>query len=187
MSANTLFSHKIASNDLTAPSIDLYSGTSNNDAIYYDEHISVAHSDVGGDVSVIVNGYAHSLNQFVTSMPTMVNATIHTNQTKFNDDALRRDYIFDRIDVRIIFISLYAIVFFCCFCGKSIYPYQCTLCLTINFDLYAHFIFRPFKFDLISIETRILYSKCEHSSFSIIHLEYNSMCKNVYKHIFDIE
>lgn len=46
------------------------------------------------------------------------------NATNFSaydtySDYPNEDYIFDRTDVRIIFITLYTIVFCCCFFGKS--------------------------------------------------------------------
>ncbi|XP_043475578.1 trissin receptor-like [Leptopilina heterotoma] len=41
------------------------------------------------------------------------------NETIFNDNStINEDYIFDRIEVKIIFITLYSIVFFCCFFGN---------------------------------------------------------------------
>lgn len=35
-----------------------------------------------------------------------------------DDDTAKRDFVFDRTDVRIIFISLYSLVFCGCFVGK---------------------------------------------------------------------
>ena len=41
------------------------------------------------------------------------------NETVFNDNStFNEDYIFDRIEVKVIFITLYSIVFVCCFFGK---------------------------------------------------------------------
>lgn len=51
---------------------------------------------------------------------------IHGGDTSFianfsfvNDvDGSKRDFVFDRTDVRVIFITLYSLVFCCCFFGK---------------------------------------------------------------------
>lgn len=41
-----------------------------------------------------------------------------TNQTIADDKELfRRDHVFDRTDVRVIFITMYSLVFCCCFLG----------------------------------------------------------------------
>lgn len=41
------------------------------------------------------------------------------NDTIFGrNETVVREFIFDRTDVRIIFITLYSLVFFCCFFGK---------------------------------------------------------------------
>lgn len=46
--------------------------------------------------------------------------TIVSNDSlqNFSNTSTNGDYIFDRIDVKIIFITLYSIVFFFCFFGK---------------------------------------------------------------------
>ena len=47
------------------------------------------------------------------------------NDTKFANDTMdydyeQREYIFDRKEVKVIFITLYSLVFCCCFFGKFI-------------------------------------------------------------------
>lgn len=57
-----------------------------------------------------------SLNK-TTSSPEDVNVSrINETGPLYNED----EYIFDRTDVRAIFITLYTIVFCCCFFGKYI-------------------------------------------------------------------
>lgn len=34
------------------------------------------------------------------------------------NESLAEDYIFDRTDVRVVFVTLYSVVFACCFFGK---------------------------------------------------------------------
>lgn len=40
-----------------------------------------------------------------------------TNRSQHFRDLMRKDFVFDRTDVRVMFISLYSLVFCCCFCG----------------------------------------------------------------------
>lgn len=42
----------------------------------------------------------------------------HTNQTSDGDELFQKDHVFDRTDVRVIFIVMYSVVFCCCFFGK---------------------------------------------------------------------
>lgn len=47
------------------------------------------------------------------------NQTIaHANQTIGEEELLKKDHVFDRTDVRVIFITMYTLVFCCCFFGK---------------------------------------------------------------------
>lgn len=39
----------------------------------------------------------------------------------------KRDFVFDRTDVRVIFITLYSMVFCCCFFGKFDFKYLCAI------------------------------------------------------------
>lgn len=53
-----------------------------------------------------------------------VSTTIQPNSSRdlpVVDEPLKKDFVFDRIDVRVIFITLYTLVFCCCFFGKLIY------------------------------------------------------------------
>lgn len=48
-----------------------------------------------------------------------------TNQTIADDEELFiRDHVFDRTDVRVIFIAMYSLVFCCCFFGKFEFWYD---------------------------------------------------------------
>lgn len=42
----------------------------------------------------------------------------HSNETIENDELLKRDHVFDRTDVRVIFTIIYTLVFCCCFFGE---------------------------------------------------------------------
>lgn len=44
-----------------------------------------------------------------------------SNETIDNDELLKRDHVFDRTDVRVIFTIIYTLVFCCCFFGKFKY------------------------------------------------------------------
>ncbi|KAL0105634.1 hypothetical protein PUN28_015849 [Cardiocondyla obscurior] len=46
------------------------------------------------------------------------NESYMNNETLFHNVSLSEDYIFDRTDVKVIFITLYTIVFVCCFFGN---------------------------------------------------------------------
>ena len=51
-------------------------------------------------------------NVTTTSIPNASTVTSAVVQSS------KKDYIFDRTDVRVIFITIYCLVFFCCFVGK---------------------------------------------------------------------
>lgn len=44
-----------------------------------------------------------------------------------DDESLKKDFVFDRTDVRVIFITLYSLVFCCCFLGKHKLAIICLL------------------------------------------------------------
>lgn len=45
----------------------------------------------------------------------------HSNGTIQNDELLKRDHVFDRTDVRVIFTIIYTLVFCCCFFGEFLF------------------------------------------------------------------
>ncbi|XP_072761496.1 uncharacterized protein [Anoplolepis gracilipes] len=51
------------------------------------------------------------------------NETYLNNETLLYNVSLNEDYIFDRTDVKVIFITLYTIVFVCCFFASLINIY----------------------------------------------------------------
>lgn len=54
------------------------------------------------------------------------------------DTGGKRDFVFDRTDVRVIFITLYSMVFCCCFFGNFFHVNRCVevrLCLEWGYDL----------------------------------------------------
>lgn len=56
-------------------------------------------------------------SEYDPNLMIMLASNVTTYETQF-DELSKKDFIFDRIDIRIIFISLYSLVFTCCFCGK---------------------------------------------------------------------
>lgn len=54
-------------------------------------------------------------DQFFASLNS---SNISLINSTFNHDIVHKEYIFDRKEVRIIFIILYSIVFCCCFFGE---------------------------------------------------------------------
>lgn len=68
--------------------------------------------------------YTNYENYSGTTMGHNVSYTNYTNAT--NENAyfhnlslpIKKDFVFDRSDVRILFITLYSLVFCCCFFGK---------------------------------------------------------------------
>lgn len=65
-------------------------------------------------------------NEFETQIDNFTNGSGEHGIDGFMDgaDKVSREYIFDRTDVRVIFITLYSIVFCCCFFGKIYYCHQ---------------------------------------------------------------
>lgn len=58
-------------------------------------------------------------NHFLMNGTTYAMNLTHENQSTFSgNDLLKKDFIFDRTDVRVIFITLYSLVFSGCFFGK---------------------------------------------------------------------
>lgn len=43
---------------------------------------------------------------------------VPTNRSIDDEELLKKDHVFDRTDVRVIFITMYSLVFCCCFFGK---------------------------------------------------------------------
>lgn len=62
----------------------------------------------------------YQLNGTSTTSDIYLNSTF--SNSIYNDDYFEtKDYIFDRTGVRILFITLYSLVFCCCFFGKFIF------------------------------------------------------------------
>lgn len=64
---------------------------------------------VNNEMAIIKN-----FSQSLIVTPSIINFTNHSNLDE------RKDFVFDRLDVRVIFITLYSLVFCCCFFGKTI-------------------------------------------------------------------
>lgn len=82
-------------------------------------------------------------------------------QNQSNDEALQHEYIFDRTDVRTIFIVMYGIVFCCCFCGKFYewllaWVFFCSLPPSISFvEEFIFFLSYSFSYPKIENENEI--------------------------------
>lgn len=63
-----------------------------------------------------INGTDAFLNNTILSR--MQNAGNVSNSTLLDDEPFKKDFVFDRTDVRVIFITMYTLVFCCCFFGK---------------------------------------------------------------------
>lgn len=64
-----------------------------------------------------LNGTDFFIN--LTSTATTSNHFRSANETTMDDDELmKKDFVFDRTDVRVIFITMYTLVFCCCFFGE---------------------------------------------------------------------
>lgn len=59
-------------------------------------------------------------NWYDSNSSTTIQPFYYTNNTTTTiaDEPLKKDYVFDRTDVRVIFITLYSLVFCCCFLGE---------------------------------------------------------------------
>lgn len=63
-----------------------------------------------------MTGYLENITQI-----NIFNQSSFMNESDYNDaDLENKEYIFDRLEVRVIFITLYSLVFCCCFFGEWI-------------------------------------------------------------------
>lgn len=83
--------------------------------------------NITGDRTTII--YSDNLNVPSNWFDNNISTTIQPNNNssrEFNlfggglgdDETLKKDFVFDRTDVRVIFIALYSLVFCCCFLGE---------------------------------------------------------------------
>lgn len=76
--------------------------------------------------STIISNVKYTKNLVIVYNDTWENVPVNISQINSNESNFNRtqfpleddEYIFDRTDVRAIFITLYTIVFCCCFFGK---------------------------------------------------------------------
>lgn len=103
---------------------DLLPHSFNNNVLY--DQSTTTKSVVTDTLDILFNTtsdfYKNTTNLFESSFTAdnAVNiANNRTNQTIADDEELfKRDHVFDRTDVRVIFIAMYSLVFCCCFFGK---------------------------------------------------------------------
>lgn len=69
-------------------------------------------------VNATVETYADTTNFLDISIDDVFNR-LSDNISNETDGLLKRDHVFDRTDVRVIFTIIYSLVFCCCFFGKS--------------------------------------------------------------------
>lgn len=87
----------------------------------YLDHLAEASGSGGTDEAFVMTG-----NE--TAGQTMANFTLAAG---------KRDFVFDRTDVRVIFVTLYSMVFCCCFFGKCLfllnsYILMCTIVFVLR-------------------------------------------------------
>lgn len=71
----------------------------------------------GGNENGTANVIELSAGKNATSIASTWIIDSATNRSQHFRDLMRKDFVFDRTDVRVMFISLYSLVFCCCFCG----------------------------------------------------------------------
>lgn len=78
--------------------------------------------DSVNSVSNVSDGNSSNIIEVLLSNVTLkvISGNVLNMSSEFEEDELDENgtYIFDRLDVRIIFITLYSLVFCCCFFGK---------------------------------------------------------------------
>lgn len=67
-------------------------------------------------VDGLLNGTDFLMN--LTSTATTSNLYRTNESTIDGDEPIKKDFVFDRTDVRVIFITMYTLVFCCCFFGE---------------------------------------------------------------------
>lgn len=143
MQTSTVFNflYTTLSDDSTTPSSSFASITSTSDDYTYLSHQPPVPS------SSLYNLDKHSiiLNTNFTGNNSN-NDGINTNDTMFDNGVVHKEFIFDRVDVRIIFITLYSLVFCSCFFGKyNLYVYFMLFFIFHTRHLYFFKDFWPFK------------------------------------------
>lgn len=107
---------------------DLLSHSYNNKNVLLYDQSTTSTSIVTETLDILFNTtsdyyYKNTTNLFESNFAndTVINIDNNngTNQTIADDEELfKRDHVFDRTDVRVIFITMYSLVFCCCFFGK---------------------------------------------------------------------
>lgn len=103
---------------------DLLPHSFNNNNVY--DQSTTTKSVVTDTLDILFNTtfdyYKNTTNLFERSLTEDNAISIDNNRTKqtIADDKelFKRDHVFDRTDVRMIFITMYSLVFCCCFFGK---------------------------------------------------------------------
>lgn len=68
--------------------------------------------------SISHNNVASAIDSFGNLTVNISNDSSFISNLSSPNGSLKRDFVFDRTDVRVIFITLYSLVFCCCFFGK---------------------------------------------------------------------
>lgn len=96
----------------TFPTTSVISNTNVSTELYGNDNLNVSNH-----IRQVFYASSTAIGNMLTNN---MSGSIGINDTMpFNrSEAVVREFIFDRTDVRIIFITLYSLVFFCCFFGK---------------------------------------------------------------------
>lgn len=72
-------------------------------------------SSYDGDYANIFDQLANATKQ----SPFTTEIYFSKNDSLIDEELFKKDFVFDRTDVRVIFITMYTLVFCCCFFGES--------------------------------------------------------------------
>lgn len=89
-------------------------GSTNSDYVDFDE--SNGENDTNSSAQIFNNSIEGLCN--FTSVIYSTQNIFRLNETNIGENSPRRSHPFERLDVRVIFISMYALVFSCCFFGE---------------------------------------------------------------------
>lgn len=114
--------------------INEYHTLNNNHFNYYYHHhhhknvttSNIANATITGTLDGYINLAVNNLSDYLVNNltandTTLINENFNNNSTtnfNFTNVIPKKDFVFDRSDVKIIFITLYSLVFCCCFFGK---------------------------------------------------------------------
>lgn len=107
---HSLFINFLYTTLATYPSIEYANDGVSDQIVNFDDNIINNNTTNINTTDALVN------NTILLSR--MPNTNNISNYTLIDDEPIKKDFVFDRTDVRVIFITMYTLVFCCCFFGK---------------------------------------------------------------------